>query len=107
MGDVETVGERNLHQQHAADAHHIGPLDDDQTGRNVPKLVLPWAGEKYHEEDPMQPLFEAGTLGGNDDTRPTAFVVHSGNHSFGADRDDVNVQNAVEHPARLAEDQID
>ena len=42
--DVD-VGPLHLHEQDAADPDHIGPLDDDQSGWDVPELVFPRAGE--------------------------------------------------------------
>lgn len=61
MGEVESVdvlthkmdvdvGPSDLHQQYAANADDIGPLDDDQSGGDVPQLVLPRAGEENHQE---------------------------------------------------------
>ena len=104
---MEAVGEGDLQQQHAADAHHIGPFDDDQTGRDVPQFVFPRTGEEYHEENPMEPLLETGALGGDDDARPVAFAVDRGDEALGGDGGDVDAKYAVKEPTGLAVDQVD
>ena len=63
--DVD-VGPPDLHHQYATDAYHVGPLDDNQACGDVPSLVLPWAWEEEHEEEPVHPLLQTGTFGGND-----------------------------------------
>ena len=97
----------NLHEQDATDAHHIGPFDDDQTSRDVPQLVFPWAGEKNHEEEPMHPLFQASTFGGDDDPCQTTLGIDGGYESRATEGGDVNAKYMVKHPAGLAVDQVD
>ena len=104
---MEAVGPRNLHQQHAANPDDVGPLDDDQSGRDVPQLMFPRPREEEHKEEPMHPLLEAGTFGGDDDACPAAFAVDGGDEPLGFDGGNVDVQEMVKHPARLAVDHID
>ena len=97
----------NLHEHDATDTHHVGPFDDDQTCRNVPQFVFPWAGEQEHEEEPVQPLFQTGTFGSDGDNGQTAVFVDGGNNSLWGEGGNVNAENMVEHPTGLAIDQID
>ena len=69
--------------------------------------MLPWAREEHHEENPMHPLLQAGTFGGDDDTRPSSFFVDGSDNSVLADGGNVDVKNAVKHPTGLAVDQVD
>ena len=118
MGEVESVdvlthkmdvdvGPSDLHQQYAANADDIGPLDDDQSGGDVPQLVFPRAGEENHQEKPVHPLLQAGTFGRDDDPCPTVVTVEGRNEPDAADGGDVDAKNMVEHPAGLAVNQID
>ena len=106
MGDMEAVGPRDLHQQDTANAHHVGPFDDDQSGWDVPKLVFPRPWEDCHEENPMQPLFQAGTLGSNDDTSPSSFFVDSRDEPLCIDRSNIDTKNVFKHPAALPIKQV-
>ena len=101
------VRPKDLHQQYTTDAHHIGPFDDDQSGGDVPGLMLPWSGEKQHEEKPMHPLLEAGTFGSHHDSRPAAVAVDGRNEPLLADGGDVDVKHKVEEAAGLAVNHID
>ena len=118
MGEVEgvdIVAEKvdvdvwpgNLHEHDATDAYYIGPFDDDQTCRDIPQLVLPWAGEKNHEEEPMHPLLQTGTLGGDGDSCQTSLGIDGGYESRATEGGEVNAKYMVKHPARLAVDQVD
>ena len=69
--------------------------------------MFPRAREENHKEKPVHPLLEAGTFGGDDDTRPAAFVVDGRDEPLRTDGGDVQVQNAVEDPAGLTIDQVD
>ena len=107
VGDMEAVGPGNLHHQDAADADDVGPFDDDQSGGDVPELVFPRPREQHHKENPVQPLFQAGAFGRDEDACPAAFIVERGNDPFFAHGGDVKVKNMVEHPATLPVKQID
>lgn len=55
----------------------------------------------------MHPLFEAGTLRGDDDFGPSAFTIEGGDETLRIDGGDVDVQKLVEYPAGLAIDHVD
>ena len=96
------MGPRNLHHQHTANPYDIGPFDDDQACGDIPQFVFPRAREEDHEEEPVHPLLQAGTFGGDDDPCPTAFLIGCGDESLLAYCGDVDVENVVKHPAGLA-----
>ena len=72
------AGPLTLHEQNAADAHHIGPFNDDQADRNVPSFVLTWSWEKQHQEQPVEPLFQTGAFGGDGHGDVSSFLAQGG-----------------------------
>ena len=101
------VGPKDLHQQHATDAHHVGPLNDDETGRDVPQFMLPGTRKENHKEKPVHPLFQAGAFGRNDDVGPSSISVDGCNMSLRSDSSDVDAENMIEHPTSLAVNHFD
>ena len=104
--DVD-VGPKDLHDQYAANPDDVGPFNDDQSRRDVPQFVFPRAREEKHKEKPVHPLFQAGTFWCDDDTSPTPFSVEGRDDPFAADSGDVNTENVVEYPTRLAIHHLD
>ena len=108
VGDVEGVGSGplHLHHQNAADAHHVGPFDDDQAGGDEPGLVLPRTWEEQHQEQPVEPLLEAGALGGDGYVGPAAVAVQGCDEPMLGNGGDVNVEDMFQYPAALVEEQV-
>ena len=69
--------------------------------------MFPWAREEHHQKNPMHPLLQTCTFGGNNDGSPSSVFVQGGDESLVVDGGDVNVENAVKHPTGLAVGQVD
>ena len=104
---MKAIGPRYLHHKHATDTEDIGPLYDDQSCRDLPQFMLPWAREEHHEENPVHPLFQAGAFGGDGDTCPSACTVGCGKEPSRGNCGEVDVENMLKHPTRLIINQLD
>ena len=105
---MEGVGTRplDLHEQNAANAHHIGPFDDNQSDGNVPGLMFPRAGKEQHQEQPMEPLFQTGTFGCNGHSNETSLLAQGSDESCRRNGGDVDAENMLQYPAGFTVDAV-
>ena len=68
--------------------------------------MFPWARKKNHEEEPMHPLLQTCTFGGDNDGSSSSVFVQGSDESLVVDGGDVDMENAVKHPTGLVVDQV-